>query len=221
MGVVSGVLMSFQFGTNWPGVMNYVGNVAGPRTLRTGVALVAVLAPVQAFLGDLHGLNTLEHQPAKIAAVEAIWHTGKGVPLVQFAIPNEKARRSEFTSQTVRENWFGFPRTLGLMPLPLASAAVWLWLLHQTWRLKHGKRAAERGPLAGAIVIYVLAFAGLAYSLFPYVVMDRITIWDAAARPSSLKVVLAGALIVLPFIIAYTVYAYRVFRGKASAKVYE
>ena len=124
-------------------------------------------------------------------------------------------------SETVRDKWFDFPRTLGFMLLPLASGAAWLWVWRQAGRLKQGKPAPEWGPFAGAVAIYVLAFAGLAYSLFPYVVMDRITIWDAAAHPSSLKVVLAGALIVLPFIIAYTVYAYRVFRGKVSAKLYE
>ena len=62
------------------------------RTLRVGVLVAAVLAPVQAVVGDLHGLNTLEHQPAKIAAMEAIWHTEQGVPLVLFAIPNEKTK---------------------------------------------------------------------------------------------------------------------------------
>jgi cytochrome d ubiquinol oxidase subunit I len=51
---------------------------------------------LQLFVGDLHGLKTLEHQPAKIAAMEAIWKTGKGVPLVLFAIPNEKAKRNDY-----------------------------------------------------------------------------------------------------------------------------
>ena len=66
------------------------------RTLRVGVLVAAVLAPVQAVVGDFHGLNTLEHQPAKIAAVEAIWHTGKGVPLVLFAIPNATTRSNDY-----------------------------------------------------------------------------------------------------------------------------
>jgi len=217
MGVVSGVVMSFQFGTNWPGFMTHVGNVAGPllafevltaffleatflgimlfgmnrvpgwmhlaatvlvaagtslsafwilalnswmqtpvghgmadgqlvaadwwqvifnpsfpyrfvhmlfasgltaaflvaglsawrllkapndataaRTLRTGIVIAAALAPLQAFVGDQHGLNTLEHQPAKIAAMEALWKTEKGAPLVLFAIPNAQERRNEF-----------------------------------------------------------------------------------------------------------------------------
>lgn len=58
-------------------------------------------------------------------------------------------------------------------------------------------------------------------TLFPYVVMDRMMIWDAATHTSSLTVVFAGALMVPPFIIGYTAYAYRVFRGKASARPYD
>ncbi|KFN50975.1 cytochrome ubiquinol oxidase subunit I [Arenimonas composti] len=218
LGVVSGVVMSFQFGTNWPGYMNTVGNIAGPllayeimtaffleasflgimlfgrkrvgervhtlatvlvaagttasafwilalnswmqtpaghvmvdgvahvgdwwqvifnpsfpyrlthtliasgltvaflvsglaayrwlrgdrggdvrAMLRTGVLMAAVLAPVQAFVGDQHGLNTLEHQPAKIAAMEGIWGEGeKGAPALVFAWPNEAERRNDY-----------------------------------------------------------------------------------------------------------------------------
>jgi cytochrome d ubiquinol oxidase subunit II len=51
--------------------------------------------------------------------------------------------------------------------------------------------------------------------------MDRLTIWQAAAHPSALKFVLAGTLVVLPFIAGYTIYVYRVFRGKARAGAYE
>lgn len=60
--------------------------------LRTGVWLGVVLAPAQAVLGDLHGLNTFEHQPAKIAAIEGVWETERGAPLLLFAIPDEEAR---------------------------------------------------------------------------------------------------------------------------------
>jgi cytochrome d ubiquinol oxidase subunit I len=73
------------------------GDDASARgTLRTGLALAAVLAPLQVFVGDQHGLNTLEHQPAKIAAIEAIWKTEKGVPLVLFAVPDDDRRRNEY-----------------------------------------------------------------------------------------------------------------------------
>jgi len=71
-------------------------DAAALRTLRTGVVLAAVLAPLQAFVGDLHGLNTLEHQPAKIAAMEALWRTEKGMALVLFAIPNEREKRNDY-----------------------------------------------------------------------------------------------------------------------------
>ena len=217
MGVVSGITMSFQFGTNWPGFMETVGNIAGPllayevltaffleavflgimlfgfsrvpgwlhtlatvlvavgtalsafwilvlnswmqtpvgfemrdgvahatdwwaivfnpsmhwrilhmllasgltvafliaglsafrwligdrtdavRTaLKTGVTLAAILIPIQIFIGDQHGLNTLKHQPAKVAAIEANWQTRSNVPLLLFAIPDEKARTNHF-----------------------------------------------------------------------------------------------------------------------------
>ena len=66
------------------------------KTLRTGLALAAALAPLQILVGDLHGLNTLEHQPAKIAAIEAIWKTEKSVPLVLLAIPDDDKRRNDF-----------------------------------------------------------------------------------------------------------------------------
>jgi cytochrome d ubiquinol oxidase subunit I len=216
MGVVSGVAMSFQFGTNWPGFMNTVGNIAGPllayevltaffleatflgvmlfgmnrvpdwvhvmsaiivaigttvsafwilalnswmqtpaghvglgeeliaaswlavifnpsfpyrlahmllasgitaaflvaglsawrllkepadaaalKTLRLGAALAALLVPLQILVGDLHGLNTLAHQPAKIAAIEALWQTERGAPLVLFAVIREDERRND------------------------------------------------------------------------------------------------------------------------------
>lgn len=68
-----------------------------PRlTLRAGLLIATILAPVQVLLGDLHGLNTLEHQPHKIAAIEALWETEEGAPLVLFALPDEEARTNRF-----------------------------------------------------------------------------------------------------------------------------
>ena len=64
--------------------------------LRTGVAIAAILIPLQIFVGDQHGLNTLEHQPAKIAAMEGIWETERNAPLRLFAIPDEAARTNHY-----------------------------------------------------------------------------------------------------------------------------
>jgi cytochrome d ubiquinol oxidase subunit I len=64
--------------------------------LKTGVYLAAFLIPVQIVLGDFHGINTLKHQPAKIAAIEGIWETKKSVPLLLFAIPDAKNKTNHF-----------------------------------------------------------------------------------------------------------------------------
>lgn len=66
------------------------------KALKTGVYMGAILIPVQIFVGDLHGLNTLEHQPQKVAAMEANWETRPNVPLVLFAWPDEEARENRF-----------------------------------------------------------------------------------------------------------------------------
>ena len=64
--------------------------------LKTAVFVAALLMPLQIFVGDLHGLNTLEYQPQKIAAMEGVWETQKGVPLLLFAIPDEENRTNHF-----------------------------------------------------------------------------------------------------------------------------
>jgi cytochrome d ubiquinol oxidase subunit I len=73
-----------------------VGQRAAPRVLRVGLTLAAVLIPLQIAVGDAHGLNTLEHQPAKIAAMEGVWDTERGAPLLLFAIPDATERRNHF-----------------------------------------------------------------------------------------------------------------------------
>lgn len=146
----------------------------------------------------------------KKAILWARWGLGwvaLGVVLVSLATP--------LASQTVRDKWFAFPLLLFVSPLPVLSVVCGVLL----WR-SLGK--SDRAPFFYAVAIYVLAFVGLAYSLFPYVVMDRMTIWDAAAHPSALRFMLVGALLVLPFIFGYTIYVYRVFAGKAkSGDLYE
>ena len=69
----------------------------GNRTaLRVGVWLAAILIPMQIVAGDLHGLNTLEHQPAKVAAMEGLWDDMEGAPLLLFALPDEEKRENRF-----------------------------------------------------------------------------------------------------------------------------
>ena len=136
-----------------------------------------------------------------------------GVALVSLATP--------LVSETVRHKWFDFPRTIWLMFLPAASVAAGAWLWRSTSALEQGAKGRDARPFGAAVVIFAIAFIGLAYSIYPYVVIDRLTIWDAAAHPSALKVVLIGSVVVLPFIVGYTILSYRVFRGKARAKLYD
>ena len=136
-----------------------------------------------------------------------------GVALVSLATPIQ--------SETVRERWFDFPRTLPLMVLPLATIACGFWLWSSTERLRSGASGGDSRPFIAAAAIFVLAFLGLAYSLYPYVVIDRMTIWEAAAHPTALRALLLGAAIVLPFIAGYTIMSYRIFGGKAKAGLYD
>ncbi|MEI5638045.1 MULTISPECIES: cytochrome ubiquinol oxidase subunit I [unclassified Pseudoalteromonas] len=69
---------------------------APKKTLQVALTVAALLTPVQAFVGDLHGLNTLEHQPQKVAAMEGVWETERGAPLLLFAVPNEEERRNDY-----------------------------------------------------------------------------------------------------------------------------
>jgi cytochrome d ubiquinol oxidase subunit I len=64
--------------------------------MKTGVYTAALLIPLQIYIGDLHGLNTLEHQPAKVAAMEGIWETERSVPLLLFAVPNKATQSNDY-----------------------------------------------------------------------------------------------------------------------------
>jgi cytochrome d ubiquinol oxidase subunit II len=136
-----------------------------------------------------------------------------GVALVSLGTP--------LVSETVRHKWFDFPRTLGLMALPAACVAAGYWLWRATRSMQRGAAVPDWWPFAAAVAIFSVAFVGLAYSIFPYVVVDRLTIWDAAGHPSALRFIFVGAAIVLPFILFYTFLAYRIFRGKARAGLYD
>jgi cytochrome bd ubiquinol oxidase subunit I len=71
-------------------------HAAARASLRMGARLAAVLVPLQIFVGDQHGLNTLEHQPAKVAAIEALWRTERAAPLTLFAVIDEKAKENRY-----------------------------------------------------------------------------------------------------------------------------
>jgi cytochrome d ubiquinol oxidase subunit II len=108
----------------------------------------------------------------------------------------------------IRERWFTLPNFFYLSPVPLLTAAT----AFAAWRsLRTGGEAV---PFVATIVLFLLGFAGLAISWFPYLVPPSLTIWQTAASPSSQTFMLAGTMVLLPMTLAYTMYVYWVFRGK-------
>ncbi len=110
--------------------------------------------------------------------------------------------------------WFDMPGVLATAQVPLLTAIIAVLFLHA---LRGG---AERAPFFLALALFALCFAGLGISLFPYIVPDSISIWDAAAPESSQRFMLVGVAIIMPVILAYTGWAYWVFRGKVGTHGY-
>jgi cytochrome d ubiquinol oxidase subunit I len=95
--LASGLTVAFVLaGVSAWQVLKGKANMSTPKALRTGLTLGAVLIPLQIIAGDMHGLNTLQHQPQKIAAMEGIWETGRGAPLLLFAWPDEATRSNRY-----------------------------------------------------------------------------------------------------------------------------
>jgi cytochrome d ubiquinol oxidase subunit II len=130
-----------------------------------------------------------------------------GLILISMATP--------WISATVRARWFSLPEVIALMAIPLTTTIALISV-----RALLDSRVV-RGPLCWLpflllILVFVLGFLGLAYSIYPYVVIDRLTIWEASSSPAALKVILVGTCISVPAIAGYTVFSYRVFRGKTG-----
>jgi cytochrome d ubiquinol oxidase subunit II len=142
--------------------------------------------------------------------------TAAGVLAISVATP--------LVSPAIFERWFTLPYVLLLAPLPLATLLLCFIversLRRLLTRLALGNAYGDWVPFAGAVGIVMLAFYGLAYSLFPWLVVDRLTVWQAASSTDSLWIIFVGACVVLPVIAGYTAFSYVVFRGKATLLQY-
>lgn len=110
--------------------------------------------------------------------------------------------------------WFAMPEVLLTAQVPLLvaiAAGGFFWSLH---------RGAERLPFLIALALFLLGFTGLGISIYPYVVPQAITIWDAAAPAQSQSFMLVGAVVIIPIILTYTGWAYWIFRGKVGTHGY-
>ena len=141
----------------------------------------------------------------------AWWPVVVGMVLISLATP--------WISQTVRERWFALPEIIALMVIPAVTGVALV-----VARVVLDKAIARKElcwlPFVLLIAVFVLGFVGLAYSIYPFVVIDQLTIWQAASSPAALKVILVGVCISVPAIAAYTVFSYWVFRGKATKLKY-
>ena len=128
---------------------------------------------------------------------------------------------SPLVSPRIFAKWFTMPECVFLAPLPIASGLLifGLWNLLRNLPEKDDKWCWV--PFVGAIALFTLSFIGLAYSFYPYIVPEKLTIYEAASAPESLMVILIGTVIVLPAILAYTFYSYKVFFGKTRDLRYD
>ena len=139
--------------------------------------------------------------------------TALGMGIISIVTP--------LASDRIFAKWFSLPELIGLAPLPLLTGGLFIFLF---WQLAHLPDRNDRFslvPFAGITIIMILGFFGLAYSFYPYVVPDQMTIYEAASAPESLFIILVGTLFVLPVIVGYSIFAYKVFGGKASDLRYD
>jgi cytochrome d ubiquinol oxidase subunit II len=145
-------------------------------------------------------------------ARKVLWPMGATLMGISLATP--------MVSPTVFGKWFVLPQLFALLPIPLASAAAFF----AAWHVLNRPRVLQAGygwvVFVATVLIFVLAFFGLAYSLYPYIVIDRLTVWQAASATKSLLFILVGVAITLPAIVGYTIFMYRVFWGKARELSY-
>ncbi|WP_085306996.1 cytochrome d ubiquinol oxidase subunit II [Planktotalea arctica] len=142
-----------------------------------------------------------------------IWGLVLGILAISIATP--------FVSTRIFDKWFSWPSMLYLSPLPIVSVLLVAYLWWQLARLHLIGDRQSWTPFAVATALFSLAYGGLAYSFYPYVVPEKVTIYEGASAPESLFIILIGTLFVLPAIVGYTALSYYIFRGKATALRYD
>ncbi|MDB4224357.1 cytochrome d ubiquinol oxidase subunit II [Granulosicoccus sp.] len=138
--------------------------------------------------------------------------TSVGMLAISIATP--------LVSTRIFDAWFSFPNIIVLAPIPLMSIALVIGLYYFLRSLPNDTDDHRWVPFCLTVALFLMAFTGLAYSFFPYVVPEQYTVWEAAAARESLGIILVGTLVTLPMIVAYSIFAYRVFSGKATLLSY-
>lgn len=121
---------------------------------------------------------------------------------------------------TIAEKWLSFPQVILLIPISALFLFVFATVHVYLQQVPTKNDIGCWYPFLAAVVIFILCFAGLGYSFYPYIVPMQLTIFEAASAPESLLVIFWGAVFVLPVIIGYTIFAYKVFWGKTTHLTY-
>jgi cytochrome bd ubiquinol oxidase subunit I len=156
-------------------------NASTGRVLRAGLTAGALLIPVQIFVGDLHGLNTLEHQPQKVAAIEGVWETERGAPLLLFAVPDQENRTNHFE--------IGIPKLASLILTHELDGEI------QGLNEFQGDQGWEHPPVAPVFYAFrIMVGTGMLMLLFSWagLWLYRQRGWQAQALPRPLLWGLAG-----------------------------
>jgi cytochrome d ubiquinol oxidase subunit II len=172
-----------------------------PFSLLTALALVVGYALLGATWLNLKTTGPLQEKARRLAL-----YAGAGTVALIGAV----SLWTPFLDPVYFERWFAFPTAFfsAFVPLLIAACAVVLW---------HGLRTHHHlSPFLAALGLFVLSMVGLGISFYPYIVPGALTIAEAAAPDASLGFLLVGALVLIPIILAYTGYAYWVFRGKVD-----
>jgi cytochrome bd ubiquinol oxidase subunit II len=135
-----------------------------------------------------------------------------GIAAISLATP--------IVSESIFNKWFKLPDFFALLPIPLVTAAA----IAALWHVSGRKSIMQAGygwiVFAATVLVLILASLGLAYSVYPFIVIDRLNVWEAASATDSLIIIFIGTAITLPAIIVYTVFVYRVFWGKTRELSY-
>lgn len=146
-------------------------------------------------------------------ARRAIWVMVSGAILSSLAVL--------LVDERIFERLFTFPEVTLLSALPFIAVVLTLLMHFLCGAMPLPEDRLSWMPFAISVLIFVLGFAGLVYSFYPYIIPGKLRITDAAAAPESLLIILVGTLVVLPFLVGYTFLAYYIFRGKATELRYD
>jgi cytochrome d ubiquinol oxidase subunit II len=175
-----------------------------PFTILTGVAVVvgyALLGACWLVMKTEGDLRDRAYRLARFAVIATLFF----IVAVSLATP--------FLEEAYWQRWFAWPGILITAPVPVAVALVAFFLFRSI------DRQRDYQPFFLALVLFLLCFVGLGVSMWPHIVPGAVTIWQAAAPAASQKFLLFGVAILIPMILAYTGYAYWVFRGKVDPEV--